>query len=36
MTDPVVFDRCHLPGPPGDVGPAPFYLSVGTGRAVTL
>lgn len=36
VTDPVVFDRCHLPGPPGDVGPAPFYLSVGTGRAVTL
>jgi hypothetical protein len=36
FTNAVVFDRCHLPGPPGDVGPAPFYLSVGTGRAVTV
>lgn len=36
VTNAVVFDRCHLPGPPGDVGSAPFYLSVGTGRAVTL
>lgn len=32
----VVMTGCHLPGPPGDVGPAPFYLSVGTGRAVTV
>lgn len=36
ITNPVVMTGVHLPGPPGDVGPAPFYLSVGTGRAVAV
>lgn len=36
FTNSVVMDKCHLPGPPGDVGPAPFYLSIGAGRAVTV